>query len=353
MSSAGASSRRSPHAAARRSEPTREQQPFNCKDRIASYIASSHMGGDELGVQMDCAEAGPRIKRWRTDKTGHAPGRHAPDDAAASSTRCGARSTAPAGRTCKRLHERHARASATRSTCSTSRTTRTRRRSSARRARCPTRTTTSSTRSTCSPRKGQGQLGDDEPADAEGARQEGQAAVSGPLGGLRPRSSPVRAAASDARSRCGSPKPAPRSRCGPATRPRCAWSRREIAAARGKARAIVVDVTDPDAVNQRARPRARDDAAGAHDREQRGRRAAQVDRGDHRRRMAPRDGRQPRRHVLRDARVHRRPRAQRGSRHQHRVDRGTRRHAAARRVLRGKAWRHRAHAGACRGAARC
>ncbi|HEU0034169.1 MAG TPA: hypothetical protein VFQ53_26255 [Kofleriaceae bacterium] len=53
-----------------RERAAREAQPFECKDRIASYVATHHMAGDELGVQMDCAEAGPRIKRWRTDKTG-------------------------------------------------------------------------------------------------------------------------------------------------------------------------------------------------------------------------------------------------------------------------------------------
>lgn len=47
-----------------------EAMNFNCRDRIASYVASKHIGGDELGVLMDCAEAGPRIKRWRTDKQG-------------------------------------------------------------------------------------------------------------------------------------------------------------------------------------------------------------------------------------------------------------------------------------------
>ena len=28
------------------------------------------MGGDEVGVQMDCIEKGPRVKRWRMDKQG-------------------------------------------------------------------------------------------------------------------------------------------------------------------------------------------------------------------------------------------------------------------------------------------
>jgi hypothetical protein len=56
--------------ASAREQARREAQPFECKERIASYVVSHHMGGDELGVQMDCADAGPRIKRWRTDKQG-------------------------------------------------------------------------------------------------------------------------------------------------------------------------------------------------------------------------------------------------------------------------------------------
>jgi hypothetical protein len=48
----------------------REAQDFNCRERIASYVAMHHMGGDEVGVQMDCMAAGPRIKRWRMDKQG-------------------------------------------------------------------------------------------------------------------------------------------------------------------------------------------------------------------------------------------------------------------------------------------
>lgn len=54
----------------RQRQANAEQQPFECKDRIVSYVVSHHMGGDELGVQMDCKE-GPRIKRWRTDKSGN------------------------------------------------------------------------------------------------------------------------------------------------------------------------------------------------------------------------------------------------------------------------------------------
>lgn len=48
----------------------REQQPFDCKDRTASYVVVGDISGDERGVQIDCAEAGPRVKRWKTDKDG-------------------------------------------------------------------------------------------------------------------------------------------------------------------------------------------------------------------------------------------------------------------------------------------
>jgi len=48
----------------------REQEAFACKDRYAAYQAVKHISGDEIGVQVDCAEAGPRIKRWKTLKSG-------------------------------------------------------------------------------------------------------------------------------------------------------------------------------------------------------------------------------------------------------------------------------------------
>ena len=48
-----------------------EDASFQCKDRSVSYMASKHISGDEVGVQMDCKDAGPRIKRWRTDKLGN------------------------------------------------------------------------------------------------------------------------------------------------------------------------------------------------------------------------------------------------------------------------------------------
>jgi len=48
----------------------REAEGFRCRDRTASYTAVRHLAGDELGVQMDCAQAGPRIVRWKMDRQG-------------------------------------------------------------------------------------------------------------------------------------------------------------------------------------------------------------------------------------------------------------------------------------------
>ncbi len=47
----------------------REQQAFTCRDRIVSYVATHHIGADELGVQMSCSD-GPKIKRWKMDRSG-------------------------------------------------------------------------------------------------------------------------------------------------------------------------------------------------------------------------------------------------------------------------------------------
>jgi hypothetical protein len=47
-----------------------DEDQFACRDRSASYLATKTMAGDEIGVQIDCAQAGPRITRWHTDKTG-------------------------------------------------------------------------------------------------------------------------------------------------------------------------------------------------------------------------------------------------------------------------------------------
>jgi hypothetical protein len=55
---------------ARQNQADREALDFDCRDRAASYIATKHIAGDELGVMLDCADAGPRIRRWKVDKAG-------------------------------------------------------------------------------------------------------------------------------------------------------------------------------------------------------------------------------------------------------------------------------------------
>jgi len=47
----------------------RDAIDFQCKERVASYVASGHMAADEVGVQLDCAD-GPRVKRWKSDNAG-------------------------------------------------------------------------------------------------------------------------------------------------------------------------------------------------------------------------------------------------------------------------------------------
>ena len=56
---------------AQREQVASEAQTFNCRNRIASYVVAHHMAGDEIGVQVDCAQAGPRIQRWRSDAAGN------------------------------------------------------------------------------------------------------------------------------------------------------------------------------------------------------------------------------------------------------------------------------------------
>jgi hypothetical protein len=46
-----------------------EAESFSCRDRFISYTAALGRGA-EHGVQMDCKDAGPRIKRWRTAADG-------------------------------------------------------------------------------------------------------------------------------------------------------------------------------------------------------------------------------------------------------------------------------------------
>jgi hypothetical protein len=56
--------------ASAREQARLEAQDFVCRDRLVSYTVTRHIAGDELGVQMDCASAGPRIVRWKSDRTG-------------------------------------------------------------------------------------------------------------------------------------------------------------------------------------------------------------------------------------------------------------------------------------------
>jgi hypothetical protein len=53
-----------------RDQIEREKVSFHCGKRVASYTAIHHMSGDEAGVEIDCAAAGPRLRRWKVDKAG-------------------------------------------------------------------------------------------------------------------------------------------------------------------------------------------------------------------------------------------------------------------------------------------
>lgn len=41
-----------------------ENAEFKCRQRRVAYIATGHFAGREVGVVADCAERGPRIRRW-------------------------------------------------------------------------------------------------------------------------------------------------------------------------------------------------------------------------------------------------------------------------------------------------
>ena len=223
--------------------------------------STHHMGGDELGVQIDCARAGPRIKRWRSDKAGNrqedahglTPGRVRHD--------LEARSTAPAGRTCTTarngtggkhdpiymfdIKDDQNQAS----------------------FQCQSQSMPYPYNDIVDPldlaaQQGRHQLGDDEPAEIKALDQQGQAAMSstrgpvtGPLAGDRrrhrrqPRHRPSdRAAARRGRRR---------GRAVGARRRRAAARRRRDRRARRRARArSSCDVTDSAAVDQRRRARA-------------------------------------------------------------------------------------------------
>lgn len=53
-----------------RDQIAREAQAFTCRSRVARYVVTQHLAASELGVEIDCAQAGPRIRRWRIDKAG-------------------------------------------------------------------------------------------------------------------------------------------------------------------------------------------------------------------------------------------------------------------------------------------
>lgn len=55
---------------ARQKQALAEQQSFDCRERQVGYTATNHLGGEELGVQMDCATKGPQITRWRVLRDG-------------------------------------------------------------------------------------------------------------------------------------------------------------------------------------------------------------------------------------------------------------------------------------------
>jgi hypothetical protein len=55
---------------ARQKQAQAERQSFDCKERHVGYIATNHLGGEEVGVQMDCETRGPRIMRWRVLRDG-------------------------------------------------------------------------------------------------------------------------------------------------------------------------------------------------------------------------------------------------------------------------------------------
>ena len=51
---------------------------FQCRNRRVAYIATNHFAGPEVGVVIDCAERGPRVKRWVVidDSGGKQTGEH-------------------------------------------------------------------------------------------------------------------------------------------------------------------------------------------------------------------------------------------------------------------------------------
>jgi hypothetical protein len=48
----------------------RDNREFECRERAAGYTVVGSLAGPEIGVQLDCAVAGPRIVRWTVDRDG-------------------------------------------------------------------------------------------------------------------------------------------------------------------------------------------------------------------------------------------------------------------------------------------
>lgn len=44
---------------------------FDCRDRSVSYLVSGSLTAAEVGVLIDCADAGPRVVRWTVTKEGN------------------------------------------------------------------------------------------------------------------------------------------------------------------------------------------------------------------------------------------------------------------------------------------
>ena len=62
---AGAAACANPNARA-----LRDNREFECRERSAAYTLVGSLAGAEVGVQMDCAVAGPRIMRWTVSRDG-------------------------------------------------------------------------------------------------------------------------------------------------------------------------------------------------------------------------------------------------------------------------------------------
>ena len=48
----------------------RENADFRCRDRYAAYTVVGSLAGTEVGAQMDCNVAGPRILKWTVSSDG-------------------------------------------------------------------------------------------------------------------------------------------------------------------------------------------------------------------------------------------------------------------------------------------